>query len=484
LASKNEIAIIIGAGPAGLTAAYELLVKTHIKPIIFEATNDIGGLAKTINYKGNRIDLGGHRFFSKSNKVTDWWLQFLPLQSQDEFSDNVMLSRSRLSRIYFLNKFFDYPVSLSWQTLKNLGLTRVCRVIASCIESEIHPIEPEKNLEDFFINRFGRELYNTFFKDYTEKVWGLNCQEISADWGAQRIRKLSIYKTILYAIKKKLGFKNIKSETTLTEQFLYPKFGPGQLWEIVAARILELGGEIHYNSEVVGLKNFDNKIKAVSVMHNEELKTITSDYFFSSMPIKDLVLGFSNQVPNDVLHMGSNLQYRDFITVGLLLKKLPLELRDNWIYIQDCSVKLGRIQIFNNWSPYLVKDSSTTWLGLEYFCREDDEFWSLADEKIIDFAASELKKIFMLHDDIIDGVVIRVPKAYPVYFGTYNNFNLVKEYLDQYSNLFLIGRNGMHRYNNMDHSTLTAMAAVDNIINNITSKDNIWDVNSEPLYHE
>ncbi|MBU0744114.1 MAG: NAD(P)/FAD-dependent oxidoreductase, partial [Gammaproteobacteria bacterium] len=446
----TKTAIIIGAGPAGLTAAYELLTKTDIKPIIFEADDIVGGISKTLNYKGNRIDLGGHRFFSKSQLVTNWWLQFLPLQqSHNEQDDNVMLSRNRLSRIYFLGKFFDYPISLSWHTLKNLGLVRVCRVIVGYILAKIFPVTPERNLEDFFINRFGKELYSTFFKDYTKKVWGIGCKDISADWGAQRARKLSIYKTLLHAVKKKLGFRNFNSETSLTESFFYPKLGPGQFWEAVASRVLELGGELYKNCEVVSLENIEDKITTVSVRQNGELKTVMADYVFSSMPIKDLLLGFSNQVPADVFQVGTNLQYRDFITVGLLIKKLPIEFLDNWIYIQDRDVKMGRVQIFNNWSPYLVKDSNTIWLGLEYFCFEGDGFWSLPDEKIISLATRELKKIFLIDEaEVLDGVVIRVPKAYPVYFGAYNNFNIAREYLDKYSNLFLIGRNGMHRYNN------------------------------------
>ncbi|EKD46092.1 MAG: hypothetical protein ACD_69C00024G0001, partial [uncultured bacterium] len=292
-------------------------------------------------------------------------------------------------------------------------------------------------------------------------------------------------KTLLQAVKKFLGIKIVNTETTLIEQFMYPKFGPGQFWEAVASRIIELGGKIYTNSSVVSLENLNSKIVSVSVMQNGMQKEIACDYVFSSMPIKDLLLGFTNKVPDEVLQVSSNLQYRDFITVGVLLKKLPGQLLDNWIYIQERAVKLGRIQIFNNWSPYLVKDQNTIWLGLEYFCFEGDGFWLMADEKLITFAICELKKIFLIDDkDVMDEVVIRVPKAYPTYFGAYNNLGVVKEYINQFSNLFLIGRNGMHRYNNMDHSMLTAITAVENIVNNITTKDNIWAVNAECQYHE
>jgi len=481
-----KTAIIIGAGPAGLTAAYELLVKTDIQPIIFESSGILGGIAKTINYKGNRIDLGGHRFFSKSQLVTDWWLRFFPLQRDDtEQINNVMLLRKRQSRIYFLGKFFDYPISLNFNTTRGLGIITICQIMASYIFAKIFPKNPEKNLEDFFINRFGHKLYTIFFKEYTEKVWGVSCKEIAADWGAQRAQKLSIYKTLLQAVKKSLGIKIVNTETTLIEQFMYPKFGPGQFWEAVASRIIELGGKIYTNSSVVSLENLNSKIVSVSVMQNGMQKEIACDYVFSSMPIKDLLLGFTNKVPDEVLQVSSNLQYRDFITVGVLLKKLPGQLLDNWIYIQERAVKLGRIQIFNNWSPYLVKDQNTIWLGLEYFCFEGDGFWLMADEKLITFAICELKKIFLIDDkDVMDEVVIRVPKAYPTYFGAYNNLGVVKEYINQFSNLFLIGRNGMHRYNNMDHSMLTAITAVENIVNNITTKDNIWAVNAECQYHE
>ena len=534
---NQKIAIIIGAGPAGLTAAYEILDRTDIKPVIFEATEDIGGISKTVNYKGNRIDIGGHRFFSKSDKVMRWWQNIMPLQgapAKDDaalkrkvplslhythksiksgetkrlkspdpnLEDKVMLNRSRLSRIFFLRKFFDYPVSLNYNTFSNLGITRTIKIALSYLKTSFSPLKKEKSLEDFFINRFGKELYLTFFKDYTEKVWGVPCYEIKADWGAQRVKGLSIKKAITHSIKTKFSRDSSVSqkevETSLIGQFMYPKLGPGQLWEEVAQIIKDNGGEIHHLHTVVGLKNEDDKIVSVDVKNKTtgEVKTIKGDYFFSTMPVQNLIYSFENDVPVEVKEVADGLMYRDFVTAGLLLKRLKITnetteptindiVPDNWIYIQERDVKLGRVQIFNNWSPYMVKNDENTWIGLEYFCNEGDELWTMSDDDFTKFAIGELTKIDIIHpDDVLDSVVIRVPKTYPAYFGSYDRFNEIREFTDSYQNLFLIGRNGMHRYNNMDHSMLTAMAAVDNIINNTTSKDNLWAVNAEEDYHE
>jgi protoporphyrinogen oxidase len=530
-------AIIIGAGPAGLTAAYELLDKTDIKPVIYESNDSVGGISKTINYKGNRIDIGGHRFFSKSPQIMEWWTNILPLQGapagddrllgreipldQDynkkeihsgktvtytspdpENTDEVMLKRSRLSRIFFLRKFFDYPVSLNYNTFSNLGFMRTVKIGLSYLKSSFHQIKPEKSLEDFFINRFGSELYHTFFKDYTEKVWGVPCSEITAEWGSQRIKGLSIYKTIIHALKKNLSRdsslyqKNV--ETSLIKEFMYPKYGPGQLWEEVA-RIIEInGGEIHTNKRVSGITTGEDVVSRVTVVDKSTGTSYeeSADYFISSMPVQDLINSFQCQVPENVLNVSNGLMYRDFITVGLLLDKLKLKnetgtpsvndiVPDNWIYIQERDVKIGRLQIFNNWSPYMVHDPSKVWIGLEYFCNEGDQLWTLSEEDFQELAIHELAKIGIIDPvDVRDGVVIKVKKTYPAYFGTYPKFNLIREFTDQFKNLFLIGRNGMHRYNNMDHSMLTAMAAVDNIIKGEDFKDNLWDINTEEDYHE
>ncbi|MDD3435810.1 MAG: NAD(P)/FAD-dependent oxidoreductase [Candidatus Gastranaerophilales bacterium] len=503
----SKKAVIIGAGPAGLTFAYELLEKTDISPVIFEATEDLGGISKTVEYKGNRIDIGGHRFFSKSDKIMQWWLNILPLQKisrnhpspqpspargegeiDPEKTDKVMLVRSRLSRIFFLRKFFDYPISLSTATFKNLGLIRVIKIGLSYIKSSIFS-KKEKSLEDFFINRFGKELYLTFFKDYTEKVWGVPCSEIKPEWGAQRIKGLSIRKTILHAIKKffskNSGLSQKDEETSLIEQFMYPKLGPGCMWESVAQIIKSKGGEINLGQKIVGINSKDNKITSVLVQDTQTGKIIEhrADYYISSMPVRDLIAAMGNNVPSEVKEISDGLKYRDFITVGLLMKKLKTDMPDNWVYIQERDVKLGRLQIFNNWSPYLVKNPDNIWIGLEYFCNEGDELWNMPD--FTEFAIAELAKIDIINkEDVLDSIVIRMPKAYPAYFGTYDRFDEIKKFVNTFENLFLVGRNGMHRYNNMDHSMLSAMLTVENIMNNVKSKDNIWDVNAEDEYHE
>ena len=540
MSQKNhKTAIIIGAGPAGLTAAYELLDKTDIKPIIYEATDYIGGISKTVNYKGNRIDIGGHRFFSKSDRVMKWWQNILPLQGapakddkavgreiplskeclrrplgskkpekctapDPEKTDEVMLNRSRLSRIFFLRSFFDYPVSLNYNTFSNLGIKRTAKIGLGYIKSSIHKINEEKSLEDFFINRFGVELYRTFFKDYTEKVWGVACSDIAADWGSQRIKGLSIKKAVAHAVKKSfsrnkdssISQKNV--ETSLIGQFMYPKHGPGQMWEEVAKIVTENGGEIHHSHRVVGINGSENNVVALKVRDEStgEVETVEGDYFFSTMPVRDLINSFESSVPADVREVAQGLMYRDFITVGLLLNKMKIKnetktktindvVPDNWIYIQERDVKIGRLQIFNNWSPYMVADEDNVWIGLEYFCNEGDEMWNMSDEKFTDFAIGELAKIDIINrEDVLDSIVIHVQKTYPAYFGTYDRFDVVQEFTDSFENLFLIGRNGMHRYNNMDHSMLTAMKAVENIINGVSSKDNLWNVNVEEEYHE
>ena len=515
-----KTALIIGAGPAGLTAGLELIKKTDIKPIILESANDVGGISKTSVYKGNRIDIGGHRFFSKSKKIMDWWLDVMPVQqypSSDDillnrqidysrfesmfgigtFSgnpekcDDLFLIRNRISRILFLKKFFDYPITLNYDTLRKLGFSKTMKIALDYLKTIFHKLD-EDNLENYYINHFGRELYETFFKNYTYKIWGVECRDISADWGAQRVKGLNISKAISHALYESVKIKEKNVETSLIEQFIYPKLGPGQLWQNVADKITENGGELLLNHEVSEISLENNKISSLTCSNGEKFNT---DYVISSMPIKDLVKGMSD-VPSDVYTISQGLVYRDFITVGVLLGKIKLKnesdnptvndiLPDTWIYVQESDVKLGRVQIFNNWSPYLVKDNDKIWLGLEYFCNEDDEFWNASDSEIVKIALDELEKInFADKSDVIDTVVLRVPKAYPAYFGSYDKFSQVRNYLDNIENLFLIGRNGMHRYNNMDHSMLTAMEAVENIRLNKCDKSNIWNVNSQKEYHE
>ena len=524
MASNKRRAVIIGAGPAGLTAAYELLARTDIRPVILEATGDLGGISKTVNYKGNRIDIGGHRFFSKSDRVMRWWYEILPLQGRPAWddlargrqvpvstapnapdphtTDNVLLTRERVSRIFFLKRFFDYPLSLRYDTLAGLGLQRTGKITASYLRSWAVPIRPERSLEDFFINRFGHELYATFFRDYTQKVWGVPCHQISAEWGEQRVKGLSIRRAIADAAKAILArghpVPQKKVETSLIRRFFYPKLGPGQMWTEAARVVQERGGEIRLRHKVIGLKAEGRRIAAVIAREEETGATVEmpADYVFSSMPVRDLIAGLDPAPPASVCEVAAGLVYRDFITVGLLLKRLRTPGRartttadalipDCWIYIQEPYVKVGRVQIFNNWSPYLVADPSTVWIGLEYFCTEGDELWRLTDAGLMALARKEMSEMgFLEPEDVLDGVVLRTPKTYPAYFGSYSRFGTVRRFTDLIDNLFLIGRNGMHRYNNADHSMLTAMAAVNNITDGTRSKASIWAVNADGEYHE
>jgi protoporphyrinogen oxidase len=514
-------ALIIGAGPAGLTAALELLRRTGIKPIVLEKSEHLGGICRTINYKGNRIDIGGHRFFSKSDRVMDWWTSILPLEHTGETlhrlgyqgrervlsmngkgkdasaSDLVMLVRRRKSRILYLRKFFDYPLSLSVGTLRQLGLIRTIRAGLSYMYSALRPIQPEVTLEDFLINRFGRHLYLTFFKSYTEKVWGVPCDQISAEWGAQRIKGVSLRKALAHGLKKLTGrsaedVRQKDSETSLIEKFLYPKLGPGQLWEEVARRVTAGGGEILTGWTVCRIHVAGERVTGVTARHEDgRLRHFSATYVFSTMPVRELIEAIDAPVPAPVTEVSEGLMYRDFLTVGLLLNRFkmresgPDPFTDNWIYVQEPDVLAGRMQIFNNWSPYLVSDPSKVWIGLEYFCNDTDELWRMPDEKMIELAVTEAERIGVAaRADVLDATVIRMEKAYPAYFGTYDRFPAIREFVDRFDNLFLVGRNGMHKYNNQDHSMLTAMTAVDNIVEGRVDKDNIWSVNTEMEYHE
>jgi protoporphyrinogen oxidase len=518
-------ALIIGAGPAGLTAAFELVTRSDIKPIVLEKNDHMGGISRTVRYKGNRMDIGGHRFFSKSDRVMNWWMKMMPVEAAATGAhnityqrgnrnvtptrdppvpagvDRVMLIRNRKSRIYFLRQFFDYPIKFSMDTLKKLGFARTIRIGISYIFSVINQKKPEKTLEQFLINRFGRELYLTFFKSYTEKVWGVPCDRISAEWGAQRIKGLSIVKAITHGLKTafaKPAMADVSqkgTETSLIEKFMYPKFGPGQLWEYVADDVQRLGGcvETGWSVEKLHVDGF-RIMSAEAVHHTGERRTFDADYFFSTMPVKELMRCLQTDVPGNVLEVSDGLIYRDFITVGLLLKRLKVKeeteqgarlLSDNWIYIQEPDVMVGRMQIFNNWSPWLVADQNNVWIGLEYFCYETDDIWKQPDAAMIQLAKDEIEKIGIIdQSDVLDACVIRVPKTYPAYFGAYERFDEIKDYISKFENLFLVGRNGMHKYNNQDHSMLTAMTAVDNIIEGRTDKSNIWALNTELEYHE
>jgi protoporphyrinogen oxidase len=515
--NTEKKAIIIGAGPAGLTAAYQLLKETDIKPIILEEFEFVGGISRTARYKGNRMDLGGHRFFSKNQQVNDIWKELLPIQgapSKDdkllgrekqlekngpdpEITDKVMLVRNRISRIFYLRNFFDYPISIKPATFINMGFARTIKASFGYIASLMKKNE-EKSLEDFYINRFGRPLYEMFFEDYTEKLWGIHPSNISPEWGAQRVKGLSLSKAVKEMLAKSLNRNHRNNETSLIEQFLYPKKGPGQLWETMAQEIGEMGGEIRLNSKVIGINSGEGNIKEVVIENSTNAtETISGDLFFSTMPIKDFIEAVGETVPENVNKIATQLPYRDFITVGLLLKKLKIKnqtkiktvgniIPDCWIYIQERDIRLGRLQIFNNWSPYMVKDNeNTVWLGLEYFCSEGDEMWNMRRDEFIEYAIDELASIDVIEkDNVLDATYIRVKKAYPAYFGTYSQFSKVREYLDGFKNLYCLGRNGQHRYNNMDHSMLTAIEAVNLLKTGNQDKSIVWDVNTEEEYHE
>ena len=511
--------VIIGAGPAGITAAYEL-VKKHQgnEVVVLEESNRIGGISQTVRYNGNRMDIGGHRFFSKSKRVTDWWYEIMKPQSaasiddkilkrEKEYSetgadpekeDNVMLKRRRVSRIYYKNKFFDYPVTMKAETIKNMGFATTIQAGFSYMGSVFHKL-PEDSLENFYINRFGKKLYSMFFEGYTEKVWGRHPSRISADWGSQRVKGLSITAVIKDMLTKVTGSKK-EVETSLIEEFYYPKFGPGQLWETALSQAVDAGAVLKMNCRAVKINTEGGKVTGVVYEENGIQHEEKADVVISAMPVKELVSALDAEVPENIAKAAQGLPYRDFITVGLLLKRLKLKnmtdianfnglVPDCWIYIQDSSVKLGRLQIFNNWSPYMVKDfQDKVWVGLEYFCNEGDDMWRSRDDDFINFAIGELEKIGIIdRDDVLDYNMERVKKAYPAYFDTYDQIDDIKAYLDGFNNLFCIGRNGQHRYNNMDHSMITAFEAVKEITcseNGKYNKEKIWNVNAEKDYHE
>ena len=513
-------AVIIGAGPAGLTAALELLRQTDIKPIVLEESSFVGGISRTVNNGGNRMDIGGHRFFSKNQQVMEWWETMMPIQGSPslddillerpkelsqggpdpEKEDRVMLVRDRVSRIFFLRHFFDYPISLKWSTFAGMGLWNTMRVGFGYIKSAIHKL-PETSLENFYVNKFGRPLYEMFFEDYTEKVWGVHPSKIGADWGAQRVKGLSVMSILKDVLTKPFRKKSIdqqKVETSLIERFIYPKYGPGQLWETVAGEVVAAGGELRLSSKVKGIIVKNGAAESVEVETPEGMVTIPCDYLFSSMPVRDLVSAIKGvDIPAEVSSVASGLPYRDFITVGVLASKLKItngtkiktyegRVPDTWIYVQERDVKVGRLQIFNNWSPYMVSDyKGTMYVGMEYFCDEGDDLWEMTDHDFIEMALGELEKIGVVdRNDVMKADRIKVKKAYPAYFGTYKEIHKVREWLDGFSNLFCIGRNGQHRYNNMDHSMLTAMEAVRCVKDNLKTKDNVWEVNTEKEYHE
>ena len=510
-------ALIIGAGPAGLTAAYELLTKSKdYQVIVFEETEKFGGISRTVDYKGNRMDMGGHRFFSKVPEVNDWWEKMLPQQGaptyddivlnrpmkmkkggpDPEKTDRVMLRRNRVSRIFFDRKFYDYPISLKVETFKNMGLAKTI----ACGFSYLHAMifkRKENSLEDFYVNRFGKKLYSMFFEYYTENLWGRHPSEIDPSWGAQRVKGVSILAVLKNAFNKKKGKTGGKVETSLIEEFSYPKLGPGQLWDVTAEEIKKLGGTIIMNARVVKIRKDGNHIKGVTYLQDGKEMEIEGDVVISSMPVKDLVAGM-NDVPADPARIAAGLPYRDYMTLGVLVPKLNLVNKtniktignivpDNWVYVQDRTVKMGRFQIYNNWSPYLVKDlEHTVWLGLEYFCFEGDSMWNMTEDEFARMAIQEMVTLNLISsaDEVIDYHMERVKKAYPAYFDTYDEMDKLVAYLNTIDNLYCVGRNGQHRYNNIDHSMCTSFETVKNIIGGVTDRSNIWNVNTEKEYHE
>lgn len=473
MTEKNQKkVVIIGAGPSGLTAAYELC-KAGVKSILLEKDQVVGGISRTVNYQGYLFDIGGHRFFTKVKAVDDLWKEIL--------EEGKFLRRRRLSRIYYQKKFFNYPLQAT-NALFGLGISNSILAFLSYTKAQIFPIKPEISVEDWVTNRFGRRLYETFFKNYTEKVWGIPCREISAEWAAQRIKGLSL----LSAVKNALLSNQPKNKKdvikTLIDSFEYPEKGPGQMWETAAEIVQAKGSHLKLETNVERILWRDDRVAAVEIERDGKRETIAGTDFISSMPIRELIRKMSPAVPDEVRRAADVLSYRDFLTVSLIINKSDL-FQDNWIYIHDAAVKVGRIQNFKNWSPKMVPDPNKTCLGLEYFCFEGDGLWTMTDADLIKLGARELG-ILKLADpkDVEGGAVVRMPKAYPVYDSQYAEaLRTIRGFLDNLGNLYPVGRNGMHKYNNQDHSMLTAMLSVKNILG---AKFDVWNVNVDQEYHE
>jgi protoporphyrinogen oxidase len=463
--------VILGAGPAGLTAAYQL-VKAGVRSVVLEKDSIVGGISRTVNYKGYLFDIGGHRFFTKVQAVENLWSEMLP---QRDF-----LRCRRLSRIYYNRKFFFYPLKPA-NALWGLGLWNSFLIVISYLWARLFPQRPEDNFERWVSNRFGTRLYSTFFKTYTEKVWGMPADKIAAEWAAQRIKGLSLLVAVKNALVKQSS-KNGHVVKTLIDSFHYPKCGPGMMWETVAELVGKGGSSVRLDASVETIRWTHRKVEEIGIKSGGQLEFVRGTDFISSVPIRELIRKLDPPAPEHVLDAAERLHYRDFLTVALIIDKDDL-FPDNWIYIHDPQVKVGRIQNFKNWSPYMVPDPNKTCLGLEYFCFEGDGLWTMADTELIELAKEELEKIGLSRrSDVEDGMVVRMPKAYPVYDETYREaLDVIRRFLNRFDNFQVVGRNGMHKYNNQDHSMLTAMLAVENIFG---AGHDLWQVNAEQEYHE
>ncbi|OSP52527.1 FAD-dependent oxidoreductase [Pseudoruegeria sp. SK021] len=465
--------VVIGGGPAGLTAAYELQKRSSdYRPIVFEGSNLVGGIARTESHNGYRFDIGGHRFFTKVEDVEAMWKEVLGVD---------LITRPRQSRIYYRGKYFDYPLKI-FNALSNIGAYESMRIIASYLKWQIRPYREENSFEEWVINRFGGRLYMHFFRSYTEKVWGIDPKVIRADWAAQRIKNLSLFKAVWNAIS------GANDTSSLIEEFQYPRLGPGMMWEKTQKLIEENGGEVQMMSEVIAVNRQDNRVTSVDVRRwsdkNEVIETnrITGTEFINSMALRDLIQAFDPPPPPDIVEAANRLKYRDFLIVTLVLDHAE-PFPDNWIYIHSPLVKVGRIQNFSAWSPEMVPDPNTASIGMEYFCQKGDGLWNMSEDELRTLAGEELEELGLCgREHVIDAAVIRQPKAYPVYDGEYQEaLEKIRAWLDTLENFQTVGRNGLHRYNNQDHSMLSAMFAARNILG---ENHDLWSVNVERSYHE